>query len=78
MAPPAVAVPCQVTGADPSVIVPALGLEASTVGDVIGAVLKTARMHKNKNRTPKEPAVRVVTILDNNDLSVPVFFCGDR
>jgi hypothetical protein len=67
VAPPAVAVPCQVIGADPSVIVPEFGLAACTVGDVMGAVLTAARMQNNKNRTPSEPAVRVVPILDNHE-----------
>ena len=67
MAPPAVAVPCQVIGADPSVIVPEFGLAACTVGDVMGAVLSAARMQNNKNRTASEPAVRVMMILDNDE-----------
>ena len=67
MVPPAVAVPCQVIGAEPSVIVPEFGLEACTVGDVMGAVLTAARIQNNKNKTPSEPAVQVVMILANNE-----------
>jgi hypothetical protein len=74
-APPAVAVPCQFSGVDARVIVPAAGFDACTVGELMNAELKPARMASNTIRTPRDFTGRAEMTPANIDLVSAALWC---
>jgi hypothetical protein len=67
IAPPAVAVPCQLIGAEDKLIDPEFGFEACTVGIAINAPPNNARTQTNVINTPSELSARQDMNWQNSD-----------
>jgi hypothetical protein len=72
-APPAVAVPCQVTGEEVNPIEPAFGFEACTLGNATNATLNNAKTQTKVINTPKELSARQDINLENSEAGFWLF-----